>query len=143
MIDNLLHTLLSELQKISKAQTVIGDPIQSGDVTIVPISKVQIGFGVGQTAPGQTQQADGKPPRQGISTSGSGGGIRVEPVACIVVNKEGHAQLLHLAGATQTTISKAIDLVPEVLDRLGFVREDKHGTKPNHKPVGKPSSQDD
>lgn len=140
MIDNLLHTLLSELQKISQAQTVIGDPIQSGEVTIVPISKVQIGFGVGQTAPGAAGEV---PVRGGISTSGSGGAIRVEPVACIVVNKEGHAQLLHLAGATQTTISKAIDLVPEVLDRLGFVKEEKHGTKSNAKNAHKGSTEND
>lgn len=132
-MEKILHTLLSELQKISRAETVVGQAIQSGSSTIVPISRVQIGFGAGGTGTGEGGGMDLSGSRR--SGSAIGGGIRVEPVACVVVDSEGRAQLLALSGNT-STISKAIDLVPEVLERLGLSKDDgpaKSEKKPEKK----------
>ena len=128
MIEEMLHTLLGELQKISRAETVVGQPITLGDAVLVPISRVQIGFGAGTTGRSKDDVAPGE---RGFRAAGSGGGIRVEPVACVIMDKTGRAQLLHLTSGTSSAVSKAIDLVPEVLERLGL-RADE-GKKPSEK----------
>lgn len=117
MDEKIVQTLLSELQKISRAETVVGEAIQSGGATIVPISRVQIGFGAGDAGGNGNGGVE-----HGSRTqfAGLGGGIRVEPVACVVVNREGQAQLLSLSSQAQNTVAKAIDLLPEVLDRFGI-----------------------
>ncbi len=110
MIDELLKSVLPELRQIAKAQTVIGDPIQAGDSTVVPVSKVSVGFGAGGGAKEEKE-----------SGSGAGGGAMIEPIAFIVVT-DGKVQLLPLT-SRHTTIGKVIDLVPDILNRVGFKSE--------------------
>ena len=123
MIEKMLHTLLSEFQKISRTENVIGEPIQCGNSMVIPISRVQIGFGVATTGGATAEGEVSKNNR--MKGAGSGGGIRVEPVACIVVDKSGHAQLLQLSSPSYSNVGKAIDLVPEVMERLGLIKDDK------------------
>ncbi len=106
MLEELLQSVLPELRQIAKAQTVIGDPIQAGDSTVVPVSKVSVGFGAGE----------GRDPKQG--GGGTGGGAMIEPIAFIVIT-EGKVQLVPVT-SKDTTVGKVIDLVPEILDRVGL-----------------------
>jgi len=107
MIEELLQAVLPELRQMAKAQTVVGEPIQAGESTVVPVSKVSVGFGAGG---GEGESSKGK-------GSGTGGGAMIEPVAFIVIT-EGKVKLVPLT-AKDTTIGKVIDLVPEILDRVG------------------------
>ena len=43
-VESILKVLLGNLEKISKAETVAGQPIQADKTTIIPVSKVTIGF---------------------------------------------------------------------------------------------------
>jgi len=114
MLDELIKTVLPELRQIAKGQTVVGEPIQAGDSTVIPVSKVSVGFGAGG---GGSEEADGK-------GSGTGGGAMIEPIAFIVIT-EGKVQLVPLT-SKDTTIGKVIDLVPEILDRVGL-KDKKEG----------------
>ncbi len=107
MIDELLKAVLPELRQMAKAQTVVGDPVQAGDSTVIPVSKVSVGFGAGG---GEGEDPKGK-------GSGTGGGAMIEPVAFIVIT-EGKVKVVPLT-AKDTTIGKVIDLVPEIMDRVG------------------------
>jgi len=125
VIEKMLQSLMSEIQKISRADTVIGQPIKSGESTIVPICQVHIGFGAAGMTPNPKEE---KNPSD-FSGTGIGGGIRVDPVACVIVDKNGRAQLLQISGGTSSTVGKVIDLVPEVLDRFGLTRDALEGKK--------------
>ena len=46
-IEKLAETLLEKLRFITQAETVIGKPIQAGESTVVPVSRVSVGFGFG------------------------------------------------------------------------------------------------
>ena len=46
-IEKLAETLLEKLRYITKAETVIGEPIQAGESTVIPVSRVSVGFGFG------------------------------------------------------------------------------------------------
>lgn len=113
MLEEILKSLLPELKEIARAQTVIGDPIQAGESTVIPVSKVSVGFGAG----GSSESKPG-----GI---GTGGGAMIEPIAFIVIT-EGRVQLVPVT-SKDTTIGKVIDMVPDILDRVGF--RDKKETK--------------
>ena len=108
MIDALVKTVLNELKQISRNETVIGEPIQSGDVTLVPVSRVSIGFGAGGGAAGSTR-------REG---EGTGGGIVIEPIAFVVIRGQ-QADILSIKkdaaglGAIAEWIPEAIEAVRE------------------------------
>jgi uncharacterized spore protein YtfJ len=42
---------------ISRAQSVVGEPIKVGEVTVIPVSKMSIGFGVGGGGKGKEEVA--------------------------------------------------------------------------------------
>lgn len=113
MLDEILKSLLPELREIARAQTVIGDPIQAGESTVIPVSKVSVGFGAGGSK-------DDKP-----GGMGTGGGAMIEPIAFIVIT-DGKVQLVPVT-SKDTTIGKVIDMVPDILDRVGL--KEKKGKK--------------
>jgi len=47
VIEDLVKTVLSELREITKTETVVGEPIKVGKTTILPVSRISVGFGVG------------------------------------------------------------------------------------------------
>ncbi len=102
-IDTIASVILEKLRSIAQTDTVIGKPIVLDQVTLIPVSKVSVGFGLGSNT-GKSEMA------------GSGGGLSVEPIAFIVVS-DGKAQLMSLT-RERDVFGKAIDLVPEVLALL-------------------------
>lgn len=106
-IDTIASVILEKLRSIAQTDTVIGKPIILDQVTLIPVSKVSVGFGLGSNT-GKTEMA------------GSGGGLSVEPIAFIVV-ADGKAQLMSLT-RERDVFGKAIDLVPEV---LALLKKDK------------------
>jgi uncharacterized spore protein YtfJ len=99
-IDNIASVILEKLRAIAQTDTIIGKPIIVEGVTLIPVSKVSVGFGLGSNT-GKSELA------------GSGGGLSVEPIAFIVVSG-GDARLMSLT-RDKDVFGKAIDLVPEVV----------------------------
>lgn len=94
------NALLEKMKAIAQTETVIGKPIQIDTTTLIPVSRVSVGFGLGGIT-GKTQ------------SGGSGGGLSVEPIAFIVIQGE-HARILSLT-RDKDLIVKAMELVPEVV----------------------------
>lgn len=92
-------TLLEKMKAIAQTDTVVGKPIQVDGTTLIPVSRVSVGFGLGGTAKAQT--------------GGSGGGLSVEPIAFIVL-QNGTARILSLT-RDKDLIGKAMEMVPEVV----------------------------
>jgi uncharacterized spore protein YtfJ len=102
-IDNIASVILEKMRNIAQTDTVIGKPITVDNTTLIPVSKVSVGFGLGSNT-GKSELA------------GSGGGVSVEPIAFIVVT-DGNVRLMSLT-REKDIFGKAIDLVPEVLSLL-------------------------
>lgn len=108
-IDDLVKTVMGELHTIVKTETVIGEPVQVGLGTVlIPVCKVSFGFGVG----GRGLESTGG--------GGTGGGASVEPIAFVVI-KDGKPQLLTF-GEKKATLSKAIELLPDILSKVRDLR---------------------
>lgn len=125
-VESILKVLMGQLAQISKAETVAGQPMKAGETTIIPVSKVMIGFAAGGSDAGGSNDTQAR--RTSVSVGGTGGGISVEPVAFIVVTPDGKAQLMPLKG-TVNSIARVIDLVPDALAKLAALRNP--GEKPH------------
>ncbi len=117
MINETIETLLKKAEDIAKSKTIIGDPLQIGEVTIIPISKISIGFGVG----------GGNSNKKEANGQGAGGGINIQPVAIISIYKS--SSKLLMLGAKDQTVDKILDLVPNILDRLVPNKNNEEETK--------------
>ncbi|MFH1943758.1 MAG: spore germination protein GerW family protein [bacterium] len=111
VIETLVKTVLSELKEITKTETVIGKPIIVGKATIVPVSRISIGFAVG----------GGKKDSKSGSGEGTGGGASIEPIGFIVVR--GEKVDLITVQKQDVGLGKVIDLVPQIVERVKDFKE--------------------
>ncbi len=102
-LDSMASVLLEKLKGIAQTDTVVGQPIIADDTTLIPVSRVSVGFGLG----GISGKGD---------ATGAGGGLTVEPIAFIVV-QNGVTKIVNLT-QNKDLIGKVIDLVPEVISML-------------------------
>ncbi len=74
---------MSRFLRAGSVEAVFGEPVQRGDVTIIPAAEIvgAMGFGLG-SGTGQTGQGN-------ASGAGGGGGIQSRPVATIVITPDG------------------------------------------------------
>lgn len=102
-IEKLAESILEKIKLITQAETVIGQPIQAGETTIVPVNRISVGFGIG----GHNGKGE---------TSASGGGASVEPVAFLSINGS-DVRILPVT-KDSSTLGKVMDLVPDVVAKF-------------------------
>lgn len=104
MVENLIDTLLGKLKLLVDSETVVGKPIEAGETTIIPVTKISFGFAAGSNL--------GKDEKD--KSSGSGGGALIEPVAIITVEK-GEVKVHSLKDGS---LGKVFEMVPGILKKL-------------------------
>ncbi len=119
-IGNLMQATMENVRNILKVDTVVGDPIVTPDgITLIPISKISVGFGGGGVEFGNKKAGEERPYGGGNAT-----GVKVEPMGFLVV-KDGTVRMTNLTPPASNTVDSIIDLVPQVMDRIdAFI--DKH-----------------
>lgn len=110
-INEMMGITMEKLREMGDVKTIIGDPITAGDTTIIPVSKVSYGFASG----GSDLPAKQNP--KDLFGGGAGAGVTVQPIAFLVINKEGNVRLIQITESNDT-ISNAIRSVPEVIDKI-------------------------
>ncbi len=119
-LPEVLKTALDQIKYIAKTETVFGDPIEVGEVTLIPVSKVSIGFAAG----GANSEK-----RSGAGT-GTGGGVQILPVAFISVS--GDKVKIHTLDKSDPGLSKIIAMAPDIVKKVSeFI--DKKGKKDKKK----------
>lgn len=109
-IRNTVESLLNGMDGLVSSKTVVGDTIQVGDTTIIPLVDVSFGIGAG-SALGD---------KKGKGMGGMSG--KVTPSSVLVI-KDGAVRLVNIKN--QDTITKILDMAPELLDRFTTKKEDK------------------
>ena len=121
-IEGLMNTAMNSIKDMIDVDTIIGEPISTGiDTLIIPISKVCFGFAAGGSEfKGETineyskrekeEQVQYRLPFGG----GSGAGVKIEPVAFLVVSN-GVVKLLPVTH--DSYVDKLIDYVPDLIDK--------------------------
>ena len=116
-VETLIERVLGEVHRIVQTETVIGTPVQAGELTIIPVSKISFGFGAGG---GQA----------GTGQSGTGGGASVEPIAFLIVDASGKVQIMTLTDK-EVGWGQIAALVPEAVDKIKQFVGKKDGAKEN------------
>lgn len=125
-INDIIKVSLEKIRDIVGAETIIGSPIETvGGTTIIPVSKVAVGFASGGLDYDADKQDKEKKPSLLNSASFSGGGgtgISVSPIGFLVVSKEGKVELLTVdnpnAGDTVDKLVSVIERSPEIISRV-------------------------
>jgi uncharacterized spore protein YtfJ len=113
-IADIVESLLTGVQGISKSETIVGAPQQAGDATIIPIHRLKIAFGAASANAG----ARGAKLGGDSGGHGAGGAVELEPVAAIAVAKDGTAHLLTVEGDEKAGWSALLQEMPDIVARL-------------------------
>ena len=109
-LKNTVESLFDGMDGVVSTKTVVGDAIHIGDTTIVPLVDVSFGIGAGSFS--------GEKKEKGMG--GIGG--KITPSAVLVI-KDGSTRLVNIRN--QDTMTKILDMVPELLDLFTTKKEDK------------------
>ena len=123
-VPNMLESTLQKIREMIDANTVVGTPITTPDgVTIIPVSKVSVGFGGG----GSDFVSKNLNKMENPFGGGAGGGVKVTPVAFLVV-QNGTVRMIPVAQAANTTADRLVEMIPDTLDKVSaFI--DSHTNK--------------
>ena len=103
-VEGLIERVMGELHHLVQTRTVVGEPLQAGNVTLIPVSKISFGFGAGG---GQ----------EGKFKSGTGGGATVEPLGFVVIDEEGKVQFLPLR-EKEASWGQLVELMPDAIAKV-------------------------
>lgn len=138
-INDIIATSLEKIRTIADAETIIGTPIPTaGGITIIPVSKVSVGFASGGLDYGN--KTPDKPKNFG---GGGGTGISVTPVAFLVISPTGGVELLSVSAPGGDTLDKVaglVDKAPDIMERMKLVFSKK---KTEETPDGKEADAQD
>ena len=107
-------TLFRGMDAFLTTKSVVGEPINIGDTTIIPLCDVNFSVGAGAFG-GKRSDA----------TSGGMGG-KLSPSAIIVI-KDGYSQIINV-NAEKGSLAKVIEMIPEAADKLKQVINRKQVT---------------
>ncbi|MBO5953807.1 MAG: GerW family sporulation protein [Oscillospiraceae bacterium] len=126
-LPNMLENTIAKIRDMVDVNSVVGDPITTPDgVTIIPISKVSVGFGGG----GSDFVSKNVNKQENPFGGGAGGGVKISPIAFLIV-KDGSVRMLPVAAPANTTADRVVEMVPDVLDKVAaFI--DSHTAKKEH-----------
>ena len=113
-LPNMLDSTIAKIREMVDVNSVVGEPITTADgVTIIPISKVSVGFGGGGSDFVSKNVNHQETPFGG----GIGAGVKVTPVAFLII-KDGNVRMLPVAAPANTTADRLVEMVPDTLDKI-------------------------
>ena len=117
-LPNMLETTIQKIREMLDVNTVVGTPITTPDgVTIIPVSKVSVGFGGG-----------GSDFASKASENPFGGGVKVSPV-CFLVVKDGNVRMLSVPAPANSTTERIVEMLPDTLDKITAYLDSKKEAK--------------
>ena len=122
-LPNMLENTIAKIREMVDVNSVIGDPITTPDgVTIIPVSKVSVGFGGGGS------DFVNKTGAENPFGGGVGGGVKVTPI-CFLIVKDGNVRMMPVAEPANTTADRIVEMVPDTIDKLTAYLDSKKEAK--------------
>ena len=116
----IIEEVIRNAQSVADVNTVVGEPVTlPNGVTVVPFSKVSVGFTAGGA---DRKPKDPKDPQVPLFAGGSGAGVSVQPLGFLVVSADGSVTLLDLKNPDSyaprpNPVDRAIDGAQSLMDR--------------------------
>lgn len=113
-IENLMVTAMTSLRDMIDVNTIVGDAVETPDgTTIIPVSKVSFGYAAGGSE-FNTNNKYSQAPKLPFG-GGSGAGVKISPVAFLVV-KDGTIKLLTVEA--NKPLDKLVDALPDLINKV-------------------------
>ena len=121
-VEKVLTGAIDGLKKMIDVDSVIGNPIKvSENTTLIPISKVSMGFASGGAGFDKTKETDN-------FGGGGGGGIKITPIAFLAVTGD-NVRVLSIS-ETPDHWDKILTLIPEAVDQIaGLIKKYKESNE--------------
>ena len=111
-ISEVMGLTMQKVKEMIDANTIVGEPIRADGVTLVPVSKISVGFGSGGSDFGKK-----KPDEDGRNFGGGGGaGITITPVVFLVIS-DGNVRVLSVDSAPQSPAERILESLPQLIDK--------------------------
>ena len=122
-LPNMLESTIQKISEMVDVNSVVGEPIHTPDgVTIIPVSKVSVGFGGGGSDFATSK--GGENPFGG----GVGGGVKVTPI-CFLIVQDGNVRMMPVPVPASSTADRIVEMVPDTLEKLNAVLGGKKAEK--------------
>lgn len=113
-LPNMLESTLQKVREMVDVNSVVGNPITTPEgVTIIPVCRVSYGVGGGGSDFPTKSSTRPEYPFGG----GTGVGVKMEPIAFLIVKGE-NVRMLPVAAPANTTTDRIVEMVPDVMDRI-------------------------
>lgn len=113
-LPNMMESTIAKIREMVDVNSVIGQPITTADgVTIIPVSKVSVGFAGG----GSDFVSKNANHQENPFGGGAGGGVKVTPI-CFLIIKDGNVRMMPVAAPANSTADRIVEQVPDVLDKI-------------------------
>ena len=119
-LQGVVQATLSEIRNLIDADTVMGTPVEtSSGTTLIPISKVAVGYATGGMDFNDKNGAQGKPQNFG---AGGGTGLTMQPIGFLVIDAAGNVEMLNVGVKNPSDpieqIADIIERSPEIIARV-------------------------
>ena len=121
-INDVLGLTMERLKQMVDVNTVVGAPITTPDgVTVIPISRVSIGFASG----GSDFSPKNLPAnKDNCLGGGSGAGVTITPVSFLIIHGD-NVRIINANPVPDGVVEKAINMVPEIVDKVSTLTSSK------------------
>ena len=121
-LPDMMGNSFGKIKEMVDVNTIIGDPIQTPEgVTIIPVSKVKVGFAGG----GSDFAPKGYPAnKDNAFGGGSGAGVTITPVAFLVIKGEA-VRVLPVAEPAANSVERLIEMLPDLIDQISALAKKK------------------
>ena len=113
-LNDLMRDGMDKVRAMVDTNAIVGQPFSTPDgVTLIPISRVSMGFGGGGSTFGNKNSGTDEHLGGALGT-----GVKIEPVAFLIV-KDGYVRVMPVALPAASTVDRIVEMVPDVVDKVG------------------------
>ena len=120
-IVRVLNNTAEKTKELLKENSVVGEKIEKDDVTVIPVSKLSIGFAGGGSEPAGEQKKS--------NPAGAGAKVTLTPVSFLVI-KDGEVKLI---SATEPSKEDPVTVATGIAGKIGEFIKNKKAKKENSK----------
>ena len=124
-VSELMAETIEKIKEAVDANTVVGSLLWRGRLPSFPSQRSPWDLALAARRWGENPEGHGENPFGG----GGGAGLKVTPVCFLVINA-GMVKVLPVDTSHETSLDRVVDLIPDVVNRIAGLVEEKKAKKP-------------
>jgi len=118
-LQDIIQTSLQSIRSLIDSNTIIGTPIIANGTTIIPVSKIAMGYATGGLDYNGKEESPAKTQNFG---AGGGTGLSIQPLGFLVIDAEGKVDLINVGVKNPSDpieqIADFIERSPEIIAKV-------------------------